>query len=62
VAVQQNNQVSWVHQDPVAKSKRVTDASGNVVSAVELDPWVERPTAAVMKRFSRASSLHMSGM
>ncbi len=39
VAVQQNNQVSWVHQDPVAKSKRVTDSSGNVVSTVELDPW-----------------------
>ncbi len=39
LAVQQNNQVSWVHQDPVAKSKRVTDSSGNVISTVELDPW-----------------------
>jgi RHS repeat-associated protein len=39
LAVQQNSQVSWVHQDPVAKSKRVTDGSGNVVSVVELDPW-----------------------
>ena len=38
LAVQQNG-VHWVHQDPVAKSKRVTDASGNVVSAIELDPW-----------------------
>jgi hypothetical protein len=28
-----------MHQDPVAKSKRVTDASGNVISAIELDPW-----------------------
>src|SRR5687767_4299639 len=27
------------HQDPVVKSKRVTDGSGNVVSTVELDPW-----------------------
>jgi RHS repeat-associated protein len=39
LAVQQSGQVNWVHQDPVAKSKRVTDSSGNVVSAVELDPW-----------------------
>jgi RHS repeat-associated protein len=39
LAVQQNNQVSWVHQDPVAKSKRVTDGSGNVISTIELDPW-----------------------
>jgi RHS repeat-associated protein len=39
LAVQQNNQVSWVHQDPFAKSKRVTNSSGNVVSIVELDPW-----------------------
>jgi RHS repeat-associated protein len=39
LAVQQNNQVSWVHQDPFAKSKRVTNSSGNVVSTVELDPW-----------------------
>jgi len=39
LAVQQNNQVSWVHQDPVAKSKRVTDSAGNVVSTIELDPW-----------------------
>jgi RHS repeat-associated protein len=39
LAVQQNNQVSWVHEDPVAKSKRVTNSSGNVVSTIELDPW-----------------------
>jgi RHS repeat-associated protein len=39
LAVQQNNQVSWVHQDPVVKSKRVTNGAGNVVSTVELDPW-----------------------
>jgi RHS repeat-associated protein len=39
LAVQQNNQVSWMHEDPVAKSKRVTNSSGNVVSTVELDPW-----------------------
>ncbi|HBB87809.1 MAG TPA: hypothetical protein DC047_09360 [Blastocatellia bacterium] len=28
-----------MHEDPVTKSKRVTDASGNVVSTVETDPW-----------------------
>ena len=39
LAVQQNLSVSWVHQDPVAKSKRVTNSSGTVVSVVELDPW-----------------------
>jgi RHS repeat-associated protein len=39
LAVQQNSQVSWVHQDPVAKSKRVTNGSGTVISTVELDPW-----------------------
>lgn len=31
--------VYWVHQDPVAKSQRLTDASGSVVSWIELDPW-----------------------
>lgn len=39
LAVQQENAVSWVHQDPVAKSKRVTNSFGNVISTVELDPW-----------------------
>lgn len=38
VAVQSGG-VSWVHQDPLVKSKRVTNASGNVVSTIELDPW-----------------------
>jgi RHS repeat-associated protein len=39
VAVQQQSAVNWMHEDPVAKSKRVTDSAGTVVSAVELDPW-----------------------
>lgn len=39
LAIQYGNAVSWVHQDPVAKSKRVTDGSGNVISTIELDPW-----------------------
>ena len=28
-----------MHKDPAAKSKRITDTSGNVVSTIELDPW-----------------------
>lgn len=39
VALQQNGQVNWVHQDPVSKSQRLTDASGNIVAGIELDPW-----------------------
>lgn len=39
LALQQNNQVGWIHQDTVAKSKRVTDGNGTVVSTVELDPF-----------------------
>ncbi len=31
--------VNWVHQDPVTKSQRVTNSSGTVVSAIDLDPW-----------------------
>jgi RHS repeat-associated protein len=38
LAVQQGNAVSWIHQDPVVKSKRVTNSSGAVVSTLELDP------------------------
>ena len=38
LAVQQGG-VRWVHRDPVAKSQRLTDETGNVVAVVELDPW-----------------------
>jgi RHS repeat-associated protein len=38
LAVQQNG-VFFVHEDPITKSKRVTDVSGVVQSAVELDPY-----------------------
>lgn len=38
LAVQQAG-VFWVHQDPVVKSKRVTNSSGAVISTIELDPW-----------------------
>jgi hypothetical protein len=39
LALQQNSTVQWVHQDPVTKSHRLTDASGAVQSWVDLDPW-----------------------
>ncbi len=38
LALQQNG-VYWMHEDPVTKSKRVTNSAGTVVSTVELDPW-----------------------
>jgi RHS repeat-associated protein len=39
LAVQQSSSVNWVHEDPITKSKRVTNSSGSLVSAIELDPW-----------------------
>jgi RHS repeat-associated protein len=39
IAIQNNNSVSWVHQDPVTKSQRITNSSGTVTSTVDLDPW-----------------------
>src|SRR5260370_9850612 len=39
LAVQQSNAVYWMHEDPVTKSKRVTDSTGGIVSTIELDPW-----------------------
>jgi RHS repeat-associated protein len=38
LAVQQGG-VYWNHEDPVTKSRRVTNVYGNVVSSIELDPW-----------------------
>jgi RHS repeat-associated protein len=38
VAVQQGG-VFWMHEDPVTKSKRVTNSAGTVVSWIETDPW-----------------------
>jgi RHS repeat-associated protein len=35
----QNAGVYWMHQDPIVKSKRITNSSGTVVSTIELDPW-----------------------
>jgi RHS repeat-associated protein len=39
LAIQKGGQVSWVHQDPVTKSQRLTDNTGEVVSTIDLDPW-----------------------
>jgi RHS repeat-associated protein len=37
---QQSGTVSWVHQDPVTKSQRVTDVNGTVTATkIDLDPW-----------------------
>src|SRR5260370_20618500 len=39
IAVQQQGAVYWMNEDPVPKSKRVTDIYGSVVSTIDLDPW-----------------------
>src|ERR1043166_5560096 len=39
LAVQSANSVSWVHEDPITKSKLITNSSGTVVSSIELDSW-----------------------
>jgi RHS repeat-associated protein len=38
LAIQQNG-VYWMHEDPITKSKRVTNSAGTTVSTIELDPW-----------------------
>ncbi len=39
VGIQYNNSVTWVHQDPITKSQRITDSSGTITSTVDVDPW-----------------------
>jgi RHS repeat-associated protein len=39
MAVQESGAVSWVHEDPITKSKKTTDASGAVTSSTVTDPW-----------------------
>jgi RHS repeat-associated protein len=40
VAIQSSLAVSTVHQDPITKSQRITDSSGNLTGTiVDLDPW-----------------------
>jgi YD repeat-containing protein len=40
LAIQQgsSNTVSWVHQDPITKSQRVTASNGSVTATIDLDP------------------------
>jgi RHS repeat-associated protein len=35
----QDSGVYWMHEDPVTKSKRVTNSAGAIVSTIEPDPW-----------------------
>ncbi len=39
LALQYGNAAHWVHQDPVAKSQRITEANGTISTGIELDPW-----------------------
>jgi hypothetical protein len=39
LAIQKDSAVNWVHEDPVTKSKRITNSSGGLASTIELDPW-----------------------
>ena len=40
LAIQQDSQVTWVHQDPVTKSQRFTNSAGALQSQrIDLDPW-----------------------
>jgi RHS repeat-associated protein len=39
LAVQEENAVSWVHEDPVTKTRKRTDAAGTVTSTTLVDPW-----------------------
>lgn len=51
VGIQSNNAVTWVHQDPVNKSQRLTNASGTVTSTIELDPWGANTNRSVNSAF-----------
>jgi len=37
--VEESGQTRFIHQDPVTKSQRVTDASGSIVSSIDVDPF-----------------------
>ena len=39
LTMQQSGGNRWIHQDPVTKSKRVTDTIGATASIIDLDPW-----------------------
>ncbi|HKG48728.1 MAG TPA: S8 family serine peptidase [Pyrinomonadaceae bacterium] len=50
LAVQQGG-VYWVHQDPIVKSKRLTNSAGSVVSTIELDPWGGETNRSIAETF-----------
>jgi YD repeat-containing protein len=57
LAIQQSNAVSWVHQDPVTKSQRVTNSAGAVTSTIDLDPWGgETARSSNLRRIARDST------
>ncbi len=39
LAIQFNSSVTWVHQEPFSKGQRLTDAGGNIMTKVEVEPW-----------------------
>jgi RHS repeat-associated protein len=39
LALQQPGGNRWVYQDPVTKSKRITDTIGGIAAVTDLDPW-----------------------
>jgi RHS repeat-associated protein len=39
LAYQENGRVLWVHDEPITKAKRMTDSTGAIVNASELDPF-----------------------
>jgi RHS repeat-associated protein len=39
LTIQQQGGNRWMHQDPVTKSKRMTDTVGGVAAIIDLDPW-----------------------
>jgi len=56
LAVQQSG-VYWMHEDPVTKSKRLTDSTGAIVSTIELDPWGANTTNRATLPSNRTSTL-----
>ncbi len=39
IAIRTPEGMRWVHQDPATKTQRLTDSSGAITAAVDLDPW-----------------------
>ncbi|MGH9904193.1 MAG: hypothetical protein ACRD8U_01270, partial [Pyrinomonadaceae bacterium] len=39
LAVQEDGVVRWVHEDPITKTKRMTNSAGTAISTIVFDPW-----------------------